>query len=179
MENIAIIDSRFYEFSDLVLSEVANMHILEMCVFSDNYLEAKPLPTSFKCIPLEDNDFVPQNVVNKFRELCEYFKNAYNVEPKISVLYPSGGYIGWHTNANQNRYNAICTFSETGNGSFKYIEEDIIIEVKDKKGWSVKESMWFDNSIQHMAYTQCNRITIAFTSEDKEDIDNLIKNVIK
>ena len=69
MENIAITDSKFYEFSDLVLSEIANMNILERGRFSDNYLEAKPLPISFKCIPLEDNDFVPQNVVNKFREL--------------------------------------------------------------------------------------------------------------
>jgi len=177
MENKTIKDKRFYRFSDLVLSELSNMHILERGEFSLEYNGSKPLPSSFKCIPLEDNDFSTQRVVNVFREISEYFKDQYNIETKISVLYPSGGFIGWHTNANQNLFNAICTFSETGSGVFKYINNDIILEVKDIKGWSVKESAWFDESIPHMAHTDCNRITIAFASKNKKDIDAFINKI--
>ena len=74
-------------------------------------------------------------------------------------------------------FNAICTFSENGNGVFKYIDNKEIIEVKDIEGWSVKQSAWFNESIPHMAYTECNRITIAFTSSNKTDIDNFINKL--
>ena len=112
------------------------------------------------------------------REIQDHFKIEYNVESNISVLYPPSGFIGWHTNANQNRYNAICTFSETGDGEFRYFEDDTKI-VKDIKGWTVKQSEWFNESIPHMAFTNCNRITIAFTSNNKKDIDVFIKNISK
>jgi len=177
MNNKDIKDNRFYKFSSLVLSKLEDMNILERGQFSSDYDKAGPLPSSFKCIPLDDNDFSPQLVVNEFRDLCDAFKSEYNVEPKISVLYPNTGFIGWHTNANQNMFNAICTFSENGNGVFKYIDNKEIIEVKDIEGWSVKQSAWFNESIPHMAYTECNRITIAFTSSNKTDIDNFINKL--
>lgn len=176
MNNIKIVDSRFYEFSDLVLSQSDKISYLERGQFLDDYRDARPLPISFKCAPLEDNDFVTQDIVNTFRSLSDDFNMLYNVETKISVLYPPSGFIGWHTNANQNQYNAICTFSENGDGVFKYLSNKIV-EVKDIPGWTVKKSKWFDESIPHMAYTNCNRITIAFTSNSQDVIDNFILKI--
>ena len=168
----------FYEFSDLVLKEIGDMHILERGDFTLDFNSSTALPKAFKCIPLEDYDFSTPNIVEKFREIQDHFKIEYNVESNISVLYPPSGFIGWHTNANQNRYNAICTFSETGDGEFRYFEDNTKI-VKDIKGWTVKQSEWFNESIPHMAFTNCNRITIAFTSKNKKDIDVFIKNISK
>ena len=56
-------------------------------------------------------------------------------------MYPPGGYISWHNNANASAYNLIFTWSETGDGYFKYIDgetkEEIVI--KDKPVGNVKQ----------------------------------------
>ena len=58
----------------------------------------------------------------------------------LCVLYPPEGYISWHNNANASAYVLIFTWSETGDGYFKYIDgytgDEVI--VPDKKGWQCK-----------------------------------------
>ena len=69
------------------------------------------------------------NIVNT--ELQEKLCTRRNA---LCVMYPPGGFIGWHNNANASAYNLIFTWSETGDGYFKYIDgetkEEIVI--KDK-----------------------------------------------
>ena len=44
-------------------------------------------------------------------------------------MYPPGGYISWHNNANASAYNLVFTWSESGNGYFKYIDGETKKEI--------------------------------------------------
>jgi len=88
----------------------------------------------------------------------------------LCAVYPPGGYISWHNNANAAAYNIIMTWSENGNGYWKHVDpntgEDVL--VKDVPGWQAK-SFYFggyeDNRndlVYHMASTDCWRMTISY-----------------
>ena len=61
----------------------------------------------------------------------------------LAVLYRKSGYISWHNNANASAYNFIFTWSETGEGCFKYVDgmtgETVIVQ--DKPGGNVKQDI--------------------------------------
>jgi hypothetical protein len=86
----------------------------------------------------------------------------------LSQLYPPKGYIAWHNNANAVGWNLLFTWSETGEGWFKYIDKyGKEITIPDKKGWSVKGGYFGsydeDNKLcYHAAYTDCLRLTQSF-----------------
>ena len=111
------------------------------------------------------------NIVNT--ELQEKLCTRRNA---LCVMYPPGGFIGWHNNANASAYNLIFTWSETGDGYFKYIDgetkEEIVI--KDKPGWQCKAS-YFGAYIEpahkllyHTASTDCWRITVSYVFNREE-----------
>lgn len=88
----------------------------------------------------------------------------------LSQLYPPKGFIDWHNNANAPSFNVLFTWSETGDGWFKWydIENEKIITMKDKRGWSCKAGYFAsykeDKPIKyHCAYTDCWRMTLGFT----------------
>ena len=58
----------------------------------------------------------------------------------LSTLYPPDGFIGWHNNANAAAFNLIFTWSEKGDGWFKYIEPTSkeVITISDVQGWQLK-----------------------------------------
>lgn len=88
----------------------------------------------------------------------------------LCAVYPPGGYISWHNNANASSYNIIITWSENGNGYWKHIDpytkEEVI--VKDVPGWQAKGfyfGSYDDNRndlVYHMASTDCWRMTISY-----------------
>ena len=94
----------------------------------------------------------------------------------LSCFYPPNGYIEWHNNANASAYNVLFTWSETGEGWFKYLDPTTqeIVTVPDPKGWSCK-AFYFgdysdpDNLVYHCASTDCNRLTWALTTKFDED----------
>lgn len=97
----------------------------------------------------------------------------------LSAIYPPGGFISWHNNANASAYNLIFTWSETGEGNFKYVDpitKEIVV-MPDKKGWQCKAA-YFGNYREpeslfyHAAETDCWRITLSFTfNTDDASID--------
>lgn len=94
----------------------------------------------------------------------------------LSQLYPPEGFIAWHNNANAEGYNLIFTWSETGDGWFKYVDKygkGDIITIPDKKGWSCKAGYfgsYEDGRLcYHAAYTKCWRITQSFVVSQDED----------
>ena len=85
-------------------------------------------------------------------------------------VYPPGGFIAWHNNANAPAYNLIFTWSETGDGYWKHIDpitkEEVL--VPDVPGWQCK-AFYFgayedgpENLLYHMASTNCWRMTISY-----------------
>lgn len=88
----------------------------------------------------------------------------------LSQLYPPEGYIAWHNNADAPGYNLIFTWSETGDGWFKYIDSDGKEQtIYDTKGWSLKAGYfgtYKENKLcYHAAYTKCWRMTHSFVVE--------------
>jgi hypothetical protein len=95
----------------------------------------------------------------------------------IKIYYPAGGYIDWHHNGNAYGYNALFSYSETGDGAFMYqhpITKDIIT-IPDKKGWNMKIGVYDThdgNPLWHAAYTNCARLTWGYIL-DQSGWDNL------
>ena len=85
----------------------------------------------------------------------------------LKMYYPPGGYIGWHNNANAPGYNILFTYSETGEGDFRYIHPQTgeLIIMSDPKGWSCKVG-YYDviegRPLWHAAWTGCNRLNWAY-----------------
>ena len=122
-------------------------------------------------------------------ELQEKLCTKYN---SLCLLYPPGGFISWHNNANAYGYNLVFTWSETGDGYFKYrdphTEKDVLIQ--DVKGWQCKAGYFGGYSepkeklLYHTASTDCWRITVSyiFTREDmslgiQEDVIDEINSI--
>jgi len=88
----------------------------------------------------------------------------------LTQLYPPGGFISWHNNANAPGYNFIFTWSETGEGSFSYVDgktgDEVVLQ--DKPGWQCKAGYFghygdsWDKLCYHSAKTDCWRLTVAY-----------------
>jgi len=110
-----------------------------------------------------------------FMEFDERLKTELGINTNaLSQYYPPDGFIGWHNNANAKGYNLIFTWSETGDGWFKYIDENgEQVTVKDKKGWSCKAGYfgdYIDDQVcYHAAWTGCWRMTHSFVVSNDKD----------
>lgn len=93
----------------------------------------------------------------------------------LSQLYPPQGFIGWHNNANASAYNLIFTWSETGDGWFKFIDPKTseLVTIHDEKGWNLKAgyfgSYGSGNVVYHAARTNCYRMTLSYVMEHDEN----------
>jgi len=58
----------------------------------------------------------------------------------VKMLYPKGGYMGWHHNANAAGYNILLSWSKEGTGFFRYQDPITkeIITMPDSPGWTCK-----------------------------------------
>lgn len=95
----------------------------------------------------------------------------------LCAVYPPGGFIAWHNNANASGYNILFTWSQEGNGWFDYydIEKKERVRVPDVKGWQCKMGYFGsydqpDRLCYHAASTDCLRITIAYVFSESEYI---------
>lgn len=109
--------------------------------------------------------------------------------------YPPGGFVGWHTNWNANAYQILFSWSETGEGYFRYYDnkEQKVVTIPDVKGWQCR---WYyfgrkdepEHHCWHAAYSKCERITLAYkiinerkdSEKDRQAIlmrDNIIEDI--
>lgn len=58
----------------------------------------------------------------------------------VKMLYPKGGYMGWHHNANAAGYNILLSWSKEGTGYFRYQDPITkeIVTMPDTPGWTCK-----------------------------------------
>lgn len=89
----------------------------------------------------------------------------------LMMYYPAGGFVDWHTNANAYGYNALLTYSKTGQGAFLYQHPHTkeIITLEDAPGWSLKLGSfdtWGGSPLWHSAYTECERLTWSYIIPD-------------
>lgn len=93
--------------------------------------------------------------------------------------YPPGGFVGWHTNYDANAYQVLFTWSETGEGFFEYYDKqkDEIIKIDDVPGWQCRHYYFgagdeTDLHCWHAAYTECQRITLAYKFVNGGSVNN-------
>lgn len=94
----------------------------------------------------------------------------------LTAFYPPGGYISWHNNANAPAYNLIFTWSETGDGHFKYVDpaSKEVVVMQDSPGeWTCKAAYFGhynepERLFYHAASSDCWRCTISFTLDTSD-----------
>jgi hypothetical protein len=177
------LEKKLYDFSDLFFTQdlenkvVLNDKKLDTSyAISNEYLEAmKAKPNNvgfpeesygadFKNVKVYDIETFDKKVAELDKALMD-FCATYNCA--LKMYYPPDGYIGWHNNANAPGYNILFTYSETGEGDFRYIHPQTgeLVILPDPKGWSCKVG-YYDvvegAPLWHAAHTKCNRLNWAY-----------------
>lgn len=173
-----ITDQRFNSISNTVIANTGSLNLISKgSAELDDINNNTSLPKNFSLVELTDLDCVTSEVRSLVYSLIQD-EEQQNLVCTLASYYPAGGFIGWHTNKNSNMYNAICTFSDTGNSFFEYVEAGTTVNTSDQTGWSVKKTFWSsDNPVKHRAVSNCNRITITFSSKDEGLIDTLLTKI--
>lgn len=104
----------------------------------------------------------------------------------VATLYPPGGYISWHNNANATGFNLIFTWSETGDGWLDYIDGNGARQrCADKAGeWVCRYGMFGGYNqdkypvVYHAASTDCWRTTLAYVFNAEEASESLQQFII-
>lgn len=182
--NVPIVSNDTLIILDEVLDKFQNL----LSYTNINYFiedTAEP-PTEFYCTPEtldlnrvlygypEDYRYVTLHNLSSSMEQW----NKYNswvrtkIVPQLGMMdiasfsyYPPDGFVGWHTNANNVSHQLLFTWSENGDGYFRYYDDknQQIITHPDKKGWQCKSHFFGskDNSLWHCCYTKGPRLTFA------------------
>jgi hypothetical protein len=122
----------------------------------------------------------PEEYAKTWSYLDSEMKTELGLETSaLSTLYPPNGFIGWHNNANASAFNLIFTWSENGDGWFKYVDPNTlsttreVITVPDKKGWQLKAGHFgaygSGDVVYHAARTNCYRMTLSYVLGHNED----------
>lgn len=104
----------------------------------------------------------------------------------LCAVYPPGGFISWHNNANAPGWNLIFTHSEDdGKGYFEYLDPTTkeIVRMTDHKGWQCKAAYFGswkekDKIFYHAASTDVWRMTLSFVFSMDEAGDDIREEII-
>jgi hypothetical protein len=171
-----ILNSQFYDLSDLISSRKEYLTPTEVV---NEETSIGFYPSSFNASELLNYDATDDICITAARNFVHQIENHYGLFCTLCVHYGEKGFIGWHTNANADFYNAICTFSSDGLSFFEYKNENqLVVRLQDPIGWSVKKSYWGAKvPIEHRAVSATCRITITFSSSSEDLVNFFIKSI--
>lgn len=86
---------------------------------------------------INDNPPLKKALVKLDKDLLAWSGSRNNA---VKMVYPKGGFMGWHHNANAPGYNILISWSKDGTGFFKYQDPITkeIITINDSPGWTCK-----------------------------------------
>jgi hypothetical protein len=108
------------------------------------------------------------------------------VSPTCAVMmyYPENGFMSWHNNWNCPGYNILLSWSETGNGFFRYKNptNGNITTMYDSPGWTAKvgyfgEKLEPESIVWHCARTYEPRLTLGYVIPDKNMWEMMIDDI--
>lgn len=174
INNTTINDDRFINFSNAVLSSVDSTTVMSF----ENIETFDSFPKNISLVDLMDIDSAGDCVVTA-RDFVNSIEQEYDLQCTLCAYYPPDGFIDWHTNQNVNYYNAICTFSLSGNSGFEYKNtENNVVSISDSVGWAVKKTFWGSSPVTwHRAYSNDQRITCTFSSSDESKVQAFIESI--
>ena len=118
-----------------------------------------------------------RNMTHHLRDLNDKMMNFLSVKHNaLAAVYPPGGFISWHNNANAPGYNLIFSYSEDGSGYFDYIHPETkeVIRCQDEAGkWTCKAAYFGhygepDKVMYHAASTDDWRCTVSYVFDMSE-----------
>jgi len=123
-------------------------------------------------------------VTERHSALITNIQTTFNLKKNaLFSIYPPGGFISWHNNANASAYNFIFTYSETGDGWWKHQDPVTkeMVHIPDVKGWQCKAGHFGsyadgdDALVYHAAKNGSTglRMTIAFTLDRSDTSQSL------
>lgn len=180
-DNMRLVGQNFLNSRDHYVSDEYRRYIMTMGAKHDGFPEAmcaydmkfreKHQMFSEKANAQWRSDFIKQ--IGDYNQELVFNIGAKN--NALTALYPPGGFISWHNNANASAYNIIFSWSETGDGWFKYVEPETgeVVTVQDKPGWQCKAFYFgryneLNDIIYHAASTDCWRMTVSFMFNSDE-----------
>lgn len=172
---------------DYLVSDEHLQEIIAQGEKHNGYAVAQPCYAEFMANGSRDYNTDPETI-KPYRDVSMQMNRELQMELSaqrntLAVLYPPGGFISWHNNANAAGYNIIFTWSETGDGWFDYwdMEKQERVRVQDVPGWHCKMGYFgsYDNPDKlcyHAASTDSLRITVAYVFLES---DTLWEDVIE
>mgnify|MGYP001827347532 FL=1 len=80
--------------------------------------------------------------------------------------YPSGGYMGWHTNSNVRGFRLYCSHAKVGDASFFRYRDPLsgeIVTSWDRDGWNFRLFRTDCAPLWHCVYSATDRISLGYT----------------
>jgi hypothetical protein len=123
---------------------------------------------------------------DKLRELDAVlnpiFASKFNA---VKMYYPKDGFMGWHNNWNCPGYNILLSYTQTGNGFFRYRDPVTkeIVTMNDEPGWTVKAGYYGDKHEDDKIYWHCarayeERLTLGYVIPDENMWNMALEDII-
>ncbi len=127
-------------------------------------------------IDLSDTEVTPlsfRDDINKTTaDLNTFFGTKFNA---VKMYYPAGGYMGWHNNHNVPGYNILLSYTQNGDGWFRYQDplSKEIVTLYDTPGWTAKVGYYGSKEEDDKVYWHCarayeERLTFGFVVPDED-----------
>lgn len=102
----------------------------------------------------------------------------------LQMFYPSGGYIGWHTNCNAPGFNIVLSCNPGADGYFEHYDHvnDKFVRFQDKAGWNCKVGYFGSDKepekmYWHCAYTNTPRLTFSYVIYDQNIWADMVDDI--
>lgn len=102
----------------------------------------------------------------------------------LQMFYPSGGYIGWHNNANAPGYNIVLSCNPGADGEFEHWDHinNKLVVFKDQPGWNCKVGYFGafnepEKVYWHCARTRTPRLTFSYVIFDKNLWESMVEDI--
>jgi hypothetical protein len=165
------------------LEEACGEDYLKVIIDKDG--EHIGFPEVTMSVDISNEDRAPSEHKKKRLELSEKlcaYLGARN--QAVNVFYPKDGFMGWHNNWNASGYNILLSYSQTGNGFFRYLDPVTkeIVTMEDKPGWTCKVGYYGrgrepDKVYYHCAGSYEPRITLGFIVPHLEMWQDMIADI--
>lgn len=129
---------------------------------------------------IEDKELLDQSKKTNGK-LMDFFGARNNA---LQMFYPSGGYIGWHTNCNAKGYNIVISCNPGADGYFVHYDHvnDKYNYFYDNPGWNIKAGYFGSDKepekmYWHAAKTNTPRVTLSYIIYDKNIWEDMMSDI--
>lgn len=193
---VTIHDKGFYEHLDKVVSMIGYSDCLDMDRYDPclpvEYAEARLSQDTLISFMSKGNNDRALSDANKIRIVLGGMRGELELAAKASFrasgliceeddivmsgngYYPENGYMGWHTNRDQDGVRIYCNWaSEGGKSGLHYFHDGYDSETRilyDSKGWNIRLfSTDYRMPFWHGVFSQCHRVSVGFRVIGKQE----------